>query len=53
MVDLPDADSPVSQIVRPCWLSSFARSLRVSALVWKVIFLRSLVLCKGREFDGG
>ena len=39
MVDLPEAERPVSQIVRPRWLRSSLRSLRVRALAWKVMFL--------------
>jgi hypothetical protein len=39
MVDLPEAERPVSQIVRPCCLRSEVRSARVRALAWKVMLL--------------
>lgn len=39
MVDLPEAERPVSQIVRPFWLRREERSERVSAAAWYVMFL--------------
>jgi hypothetical protein len=40
MVDLPDAERPVSQMVRPLCLSSPARMAGVSGLAWKWMFLQ-------------
>lgn len=34
MVDLPDAERPVSQIVRPRWLRRRVRSARVRGEAW-------------------
>jgi hypothetical protein len=39
MVDLPEADSPVSQIVRPFCFRSPARMGTVRGVGWKVILL--------------
>lgn len=39
MVDLPEAERPVSQIVRPCWWRREDRSERVSAAAWYVMLL--------------
>lgn len=47
MVDLPEAERPVSQIVRPRWLRRVLRSVRVRAGAWKVMFLFSLACCHG------
>lgn len=44
MVDLPEAERPVSQIVRPCWLRRVVRSVLVRAGAWKVMLLFELVL---------
>ena len=38
-MDLPLADRPVSQIVRPRWLRKEQRSDWVTPLAWKVMFL--------------
>jgi hypothetical protein len=44
MVDLPEAERPVSQIVRPRWLRRSLRSVRVRAEAWKVMFLAVLLI---------
>ena len=55
MVDLPEAERPVSQIVRPRWLRWVSRSLRVRAGAWKVMLLYvhvALVLYSYKLVDG-
>ena len=39
MVDLPEAERPVSQIVRPCCLRRDVRMVGVSGVGWYVMFL--------------
>jgi hypothetical protein len=39
MVDFPEAERPVSQIVRPCWFWREERSARVRAAAWNVMLL--------------
>lgn len=51
MVDLPDADRPVSQMVRPFWLSWALRSARVRAAAWKVMFLLVLEMSAAGESE--
>jgi hypothetical protein len=43
MVDLPEADKPVSQMVRPFCLRRPARMGTVSGVGWNVMLLRSSV----------
>ena len=39
MVDLPEAESPVSQMVRPVWPRRPERMAGVSGLAWKWMLL--------------
>ena len=39
MVDLPEAERPVSHIVRPCWRRREARMDEVTLEAWKVMLL--------------
>ena len=39
MVDLPEAERPVSQIVRPCWRRREDRSAEVTVEGWNVMLL--------------
>ena len=39
MVDLPDAERPVSHTVRPCWRRREERIVGVRGLGWKVMLL--------------
>lgn len=42
MVDLPEAERPVSQMVRPCCLRSEARMGTVRGVGWKVMLLEAV-----------
>jgi hypothetical protein len=42
MVDLPDAERPVSHIVRPCWRRREERIVGVRGLGWKVMLLYTM-----------
>jgi hypothetical protein len=49
MVDLPDAERPVSHIVRPCWRRREERIVGVRGLGWKVMLL--YMMCQYLEFE--